>query len=66
MWPDFEVLLKRLRAREPDIAIPVFDRTMELSRAAADIVNATDRFMIVEGNYLLLNSEPWNQPEAAI
>ena len=57
----FEVLLKRLRAREPDIAIPVFDRTMELSRAAADIVNATDRFMIVEGNYLLLNSEPWNR-----
>lgn len=55
----FEVLLKRLRACEPDVAIPVFDRTMELSRAAADIVNATDRFMIVEGNYLLLKSEPW-------
>ena len=57
----FEVLLKRIRAREPDIAIPVFDRTMELSKAAADIVNATDRFMIIEGNYLLLNSEPWNR-----
>ena len=57
----FEVLLKRIRAREPDIAIPVFDRTMELSRAAADIVNATDRFMMVEGNYLLLKSEPWDR-----
>ena len=57
----FEVLLKRIRAREPDIAIPVFDRTMELSKAAADIVNATDRFMIIEGNYLLLKSEPWNR-----
>jgi pantothenate kinase len=57
----FEVLLQRIRAREPDIAIPVFDRTMELSRAAADIVNATDRFMIVEGNYLLLKSAPWDR-----
>ena len=57
----FEVLLKRIRAREPDIAIPVFDRAMELSKAAADIVNATDRFMIIEGNYLLLKSEPWNR-----
>jgi pantothenate kinase len=57
----FEVLLKRIRAREPDIAIPVFDRTVELSRAAADIVDATTRFVIVEGNYLLLRQKPWDR-----
>lgn len=56
-----EVLLKRIRAREVDIAIPVFDRHMELSRNAADIVNATDRFIVVEGNYLLLNEAPWDR-----
>jgi pantothenate kinase len=57
----FEVLLKRIRASEPEIAIPVFDRSLELSRAAADIVNHNTRFIIVEGLYLLLNREPWRR-----
>ena len=57
----FEVLLKRIRALEPDIAIPVFDRSMELSRAAADIVDGTSRIILIEGNYLLLNEAPWNR-----
>ena len=57
----FEVLLKRIRAREPDIAIPVFDRTMELSRNAADIVADEAKFILVEGNYLLLKTAPWNR-----
>ncbi|MER8881970.1 nucleoside triphosphate hydrolase [Mesorhizobium sp. M0816] len=55
----FEALLKRIRAGEPDIAIPVFDRSMELSRAAAAIVAADTKFILVEGNYLLLDEEPW-------
>lgn len=59
--PGFEVLLKRIKARESDIAIPVFDRSMELSRAAADIVDEKARFILVEGNYLLLRSPPWNR-----
>jgi pantothenate kinase len=57
----FAVLLKRIKTCEPDIAIPVFDRTMELSRAAADVVDATTRFILVEGNYLLLKQSPWDQ-----
>jgi pantothenate kinase len=57
----FAVLLQRIKACEPDIAIPVFDRTMELSRAAADIVDATTRFIVIEGNYLLLKQTPWDQ-----
>jgi pantothenate kinase len=56
-----EVLLMRIRAHEPDIAIPVFDRTMELSRNAASIVNGEDKFIIVEGNYLLLDEAPWGR-----
>jgi pantothenate kinase len=57
----FEVLLKRIRAREAEIAIPVFDRSMELSRAAADIVDDKAKFILVEGNYLLLKQSPWER-----
>jgi pantothenate kinase len=57
----FETLLKRIRGGEPDIAIPVFDRTMELSRAAAAIVAADTKFVLVEGNYLLLDEDPWSR-----
>ena len=55
----FEALLRRIRSGEADIAIPVFDRTMELSRNAASLVDGRARFIIVEGNYLLLNRPPW-------
>ena len=55
-------LLRRLRSEE-EVAIPLFDRDLEISRAGADIVTADDRILIVEGNYLLLNESPW--PEAA-
>lgn len=57
----FEVLLKRIRACEDEIAIPVFDRTLELAKAGADIVGASAKFILIEGNYLLLQSEPWDQ-----
>lgn len=53
-------LVRRLQA-EPEVAIPIFDRSMELARAAADIVGPDDRTLIVEGNYLLLDAEPWRQ-----
>lgn len=55
----FEVLLKRIKAREPDIAIPVFDRSMELARAGAEIISANTKFILVEGNYLLLQQPGW-------
>ena len=55
-------LLRRLRV-EDEVAIPLFDRDLEISRAGADIVTAEDRLLVVEGNYLLLNEAPW--PEAA-
>lgn len=51
-------LLTRLRA-EDDVAIPVFDRALELSRGSADLVTADHRILVTEGNYLLLNETPW-------
>ena len=57
----FETLLKRIRANESDIAIPVFDRSIELSRAGAAIIAQDIKFVLVEGNYLLLDEEPWSR-----
>jgi pantothenate kinase len=57
----FEHLLRRIRALEPEIAIPIFDRNVELSRAAAAIIDPGIKFILVEGNYLLLDEEPWSR-----
>ena len=57
----FETLLTRIRACEAEIFIPVFDRSLELSRNAADIVAESSRFILIEGNYLLLDETPWNR-----
>lgn len=57
----FEAVLKRIAAGEADIAVPVFDRGSDLARAGAAIVGAETRFILVEGNYLLLGEEPWNR-----
>jgi pantothenate kinase len=51
-------LLRRLKV-EPEVAIPLFDRALEISRAGADIIGPQDKILIVEGNYLLLNESPW-------
>jgi pantothenate kinase len=58
----FRHLLLRLKANdESEVAIPVFDRSLEISRAAARIVLAEVRFLVVEGNYLLLKDKPWGE-----
>lgn len=55
-------LLGRLRANDEDaVAVPVFDRDLELSRAAARMITAATRVLIVEGNYLLLEDDPWSR-----
>ena len=56
-----EVALRRVRDREPDVAVPVFDRSMELARAAARVITAETAVVIVEGNYLLLDEPPWRR-----
>lgn len=55
-------LLERLRTNvEKAIAVPVFDRSMELSRAGARMVPSNVRILVVEGNYLLLETPAWNR-----
>lgn len=58
----FRVMLKRVQeGNGKDIAIPVFDRTIEMSRAAAHIINANASLIICEGNYLLLDKPGWRE-----
>ena len=50
------------RVRKDDgrpIAVPVFDRDLEIARAGARIVDPTARIILVEGNYLLLDNPAW-------
>lgn len=54
-------MLQRLRLNEEEeIAVPVFDRTLEIARAGARIIPRDVGLLIVEGNYLLLDSPPWS------
>lgn len=54
----FAHLLSRLRT-EDEVAIPIFDRSLELSRGSADIISRDHQILVAEGNYLLLNEAPW-------
>jgi pantothenate kinase len=51
--------LSRLQI-EPEVIVPIFDRSLELSRSSATIINKETKVILVEGNYLLLKSKPWD------
>lgn len=54
--------LKRLRARdEEEVAVPVFDRKIEIARAGARLIPRDVPVIVVEGNWLLLNQSPWDR-----
>lgn len=53
-------MLRRLRAcDEPTVAVPVFDREIEIARAGARLIPSGVRTIVTEGNYLLLDRAPW-------
>lgn len=54
-------VLGRLKSNaEEEVAVPVFDRDIEIARAAARLIPRAVRTLIVEGNYLLLDRAPWS------
>lgn len=53
--------LRRIRSGEDAVAVPVFDREADLARAGAAIVAVDVRYVLVEGNYLLLDRAPWSE-----
>ena len=50
--------LSRLK-NESEVVVPIFDRSLELSRSSAVIIPKETKVIVTEGNYLLLNSNPW-------
>ena len=47
--------------KEDEVVIPIFDRSLELSRSSAVIISKNTKVIIIEGNYVLLNYYPWSE-----
>ncbi len=47
--------------KESEVVVPIFDRSLELSRSSAVVISKDIKVVIVEGNYLLLKSHPWRE-----
>ena len=58
----FLALLERVR-REPDHVVyaPAFERQVDEPVAGEIAIGASARFVVVEGNYLLADAEPWRR-----
>jgi pantothenate kinase len=55
-------MLARLKANtEDEVAVPVFDRAIEIARAGARLIPRSVEVIVAEGNYLLLASPPWDR-----
>lgn len=61
----YAALLRRVRAREPDVVAPMFERGLEQPLAGAIPVPATGT-IVTEGNYLLLDEPRWRAVRAEI
>lgn len=54
-------VLDRLRGGSETVAVPVFDRDLEISRGSARLIGPEARLILCEGNYLLLDRAPWDR-----
>jgi pantothenate kinase len=53
--------LRRLKANdEPVVAVPVFDRSIEIARAGGRLIPNSVGIVVAEGNYLLVGEAPWS------
>jgi pantothenate kinase len=64
----YVALLERLRAAEPGVTVyaPGFDRELEQPLAGALPVGPDVPLVITEGNYLLLDTDPWPRARALL
>lgn len=54
-------MLMRLKANEDNVvAVPVFDRSMEIARAGGRLIPQSVDIIVCEGNYLLASQPPWD------
>ncbi|WP_299043982.1 AAA family ATPase [uncultured Tateyamaria sp.] len=56
----FVRMIEALQSEAP-VIYPVFDRSREIAIAGAGRVPASCKTVVVEGNYLLLNTPPWTR-----
>lgn len=57
----FGVAIEALRSdRSLEMAVPVFDRELDIARNCASVVSSSHDILVTEGNYLLLDQEPWS------
>ncbi|MBB4954989.1 pantothenate kinase [Agrobacterium vitis] len=54
-------IVTAVKAGDEEVLVPVFDRSRELAIASARAISPETRFILVEGNYLLLDQAPWNR-----
>ncbi|GAK70615.1 hypothetical protein RRU01S_12_01980 [Agrobacterium rubi TR3 = NBRC 13261] len=55
----FADIVAAVRKADQEVLVPVFDRSREIAIASARAIAPDTRFILAEGNYLLLNEEPW-------
>ncbi|TCO70822.1 nucleoside triphosphate hydrolase [Rhodovulum euryhalinum] len=56
----FAATLARVRT-EPRVILPVFDRARDIAIAGAAEIGPGTRLVVVEGNYLCLDEDPWRR-----
>jgi len=54
----FKSAVERART-EPVVYLPRFDRTQDFAHAAATMIGPETDIIVAEGNYLLLDEDPW-------
>lgn len=54
-------IVTAVKRGDEEVLVPVFDRSRELAIASARAISPDTRFILVEGNYLLLDQTPWNR-----
>lgn len=60
----YVALVRRIRVQRPDSPVvyaPAFDRTLEEAVGGAVPVPASTAVVLTEGNYLLLDADPWDR-----
>ncbi|UHS57928.1 nucleoside triphosphate hydrolase [Agrobacterium vaccinii] len=55
----FSDIVAAVRKADQEVLVPVFDRSREIAIASARAIAPDIRFILAEGNYLLLNEGPW-------
>jgi len=57
----FVQCVKRIHSSRTEVVVPMFDRALDKAIAGAKRIMPNDEIVLVEGNYLLINDDPWQE-----